>query len=171
MRPQSVLDLLWYETKRRPELAMIVANLDNMSDAEISETDVGLPWMRQALLKLKHERPSAEWAAEVLANVVDSHTPDPIGEMRQWIGQPTFIRIGRTQLEVNFGQLVWFNQNGVWVDTIYAPMVDPLLHINTRSCGPISFLGYIEANRARVSLLTPMEQRQPASVVRFYRPP
>lgn len=167
MRPQSVLDLLRYETKRRPELAMIVANLDNMSDAEISKTNVGLPWMRQALLKLKHERPSA--VAQVLDNVIDSHTPDPIGEMRQWIGPPTFIRIGRTQLEIHSGQLVWLDQKGIWVDTIYTLMVDPLLHANTRSCGQVSYLGYIEANRARVNLLTPTEQRYPASV-RFYRP-
>jgi hypothetical protein len=171
MRSQNVLDLLDYEAKRHPELAAMMANIDRMSDADIKAAKVRLPWMRQALLRFKHEHPSEELIAQVLAVVIDSQVPDPIGEMRQWAGPNTFIRVGRSQLEICTGQLVWFGQTGVWIDTIHSTLIDSKLRSSTMSCGQISRGGYMEAVRActnKLHVLETTSSSEPA--IRFYRP-
>lgn len=165
MRPQNLLTLLEYEAARRPELAAMMANIDQLSDVSIQASRLPLPWMRQALLQYKREHTMP------LVDAIHSCVPDPDGEIRQWLGESAFVRVGHSYLEVSDGQLIWFGHRGVWIDSIFASAIDPLLHARTVSRGRFSKSAYHEAVRARVQRLpiTPsMHERE--SWFRIYRP-
>jgi len=163
--------LLEYEASRCPELAALIAKIDSMTEGEIGKFPVKLPWMRKALLMLKREHTSDQLAASLGQWVTDGHLPDPIGEMRRWEGSDTFVRIGRTQLEIHYGQLVWFDASGVWIDTIRCQTVDPVLVRQTVSCGPARRSEYMEAVRAKARQLCPTSVTpEPLERIRFYRP-
>lgn len=163
--------LLDYETQRQPELADLVARIDLLSEAEIRAVPVKLPWIRQALLTLKRQHARTILAASLEQWVVDGHAPDPEGEMRRWEGADTFIRVGRTSLEICYGQLVWFDQGGVWIDTIRSTVIDPLLARHTVSCGRVRRSAYMTAVRSRTKQLCPESAAaQPLERVRFFRP-
>ena len=172
MRRQSLITLLEYEAERHPVLATMMANIDQLSHEDIQAAKVRLPWMRQALLKMKQERTTTAATLDD-SRVVTSVVADPRGEMRQWTGDPAFVRIGGTQLEVMPGQLVWFGQTGVWIDTIYAALIDPQLYAKTVTCGAITKSGYLDAIRNRIRRLPVAGQtqsREPMAGVRFYQP-
>lgn len=99
-----------------------------------------------------------------------SYVPDPEGEVRQWIGDAAFVRVGRSSLEVSEGQLIWVGQDGIWIDTIRTTFIDPLLRSRTVGRGRMSKSAYHEAVRARVRALpvTPVETIEP--LFRIYRP-
>lgn len=168
MRRQSLISLLEYEASRQPALAAMIANLDHMSEDAIQSAKVRLPWMRQALLQMKRDR-----TTPVLddSRAVTSVVADPQGEMRQWTGDLAFVRVGGTQLEVTPGQLIWFGPTGVWIDTIYATLIDPQLLAHTVSCGRVSKSHYLDAVRNRTRQL-PAASDTPISAtgIRFYRP-
>lgn len=169
--------MLEYEAKRNPELAMLMANAPYMTDDEINSAKVKLPWMRQVLLTLKRKNAFDSLAASVESWVVDYANPDPHGEVRRWIAGETWIKVGRTQIEIKPGQLVWFDQKGIWLDTIFSPLVDPLLmsEIHTQACGRMTRSAYMEAIRDRARSLSACavidipENRDPWSAVRIYR--
>jgi hypothetical protein len=162
--------MLDYEAKRRPALAALVDRIDLLDEATIRAAPV-MPWMRQALalLKQEHRRDSLEASMDQWAT--HGQNPDPIGEMRRWEGMDTFVKVGRTQLEICAGHLIWIAQNGVWIDTIFSSLIDPLLFSNTCSCGEVRRSEYMEAIRARTRQLCPdANLPQPMERVRFYRP-
>jgi len=168
------LTMLNYEAKRRPEIAQLVAQVDCLSEDDIQRAPVKLPWVRQALLALKHQHATAIREAEIdrvleTASVC-SQLPDPVGAMHRWQGPPCFIKIGRTQLEVQDGQLVWFDGNGVWLDTIYTTVIDPVLHQYTVLCGQVTRSAYIRAVRDRRQQLSLEVVQSPMEKVRIYRP-
>jgi hypothetical protein len=168
---RDILSLLDYEAQRQPEIADLVARIDLLSEADLRVAPVKLPWMRQALLMLKRDRARTVLAASLEQWVVDGHAPDPEGEMRRWEGADTFIQVGRTALEICYGQLVWFGQSGVWIDTICATVIDPQLARNTVSCGRVRRSAYMTAVRSRMKQLCPaMAATQPMEQVRFFRP-
>lgn len=169
--PRDLLSMLTYEAKRQPELAALVASIDDLTEDEIRATPVKLPWLRTALLMLKREHAAYRLSESLDQWVTRGHTPDPVGEMRRWEAGDTFIRVGRSHLQICCGQLVWFDQTGVWIDTIRATLIDPMLWSQTVSCGNVRRSEYMMAVRARAKQLCPETvTAEPMERVRFFRP-
>jgi hypothetical protein len=164
------ISLLEYEAKRRPDLAHLVATLDSLTEEQIAAARVPLPWMRQALLAMKRQRQTADLESEVGACTVMDRVPDPVGEMRQWDGPDGFVRIGRTQLQMQRGQLLWVDATGVWIDTIHTTLIDPQIMRCTTGCGQVTRSEYIQAVRQRLQKLVPTAVAEPAQQFRIYRP-
>ena len=168
---RNLLDMLDYEADRQPVLADLIARIDLLGEAEIKTAPVKLPWIRKALLLLKQERAQTALGASLEPWITHGHTPDPMGEMRRWEGADSFVRVGETSLEVRCGQLLWFDQTGVWIDTIHTTCIDPLIARNTVSCGQVCRSDYLMAVRTRTKQLCPeTEMQQPIERVRFFRP-
>ena len=119
--------LLAYEIKRRPALAGIYANLDEITAAELERIPLPVAWMRTALLQVKADRALRAAAAEIGTLTVDGQVPDPLGTVRRWIGNDAFVRVGRSELLVTVGTLIWLDRSGVWIDTIHTTHIDPKL--------------------------------------------
>lgn len=173
--PRDLLSLLNYEARRRPELADLVtqAELGMLDESAIAVAPVKLPWMRQALRMLNQKHEHEALTALVQQWVVDGLTADPLGETRRWEGGSTFIQVGRTQLQIEWGQLIWLQPNGVWIDTIWSAVIDPLLLRQTAGCGMMRRSEYLAAVRDRARQLCPdssIDVSQPMERVRFYRP-
>lgn len=125
-RKQSLDQLIRYEAKKRPEIAALVERAPEMTDAEIDEVKVPLPWYRQALRAIRRD-----------ANVKNSTrigvVADPMGQMCRYDGDTQFIEIDtqgelilRGTLEVKRGALVWFpDSGGIWIDTIFSKFISP----------------------------------------------
>lgn len=143
--------MLRYEAKRSPVLADMMTNIGLLSKADIQAAKM-MPWVRQALLELKQTDDQQHLAVDLEQYIVDSVAPDPMGEMRRWLWDTTYIKIGKRKslLEIKTGQLVWFDGNGgVWVDTVYSEVIDPALHAYTESCGAMTRLSYLDILRGR----------------------
>lgn len=162
--------LLEYEAKRRPDLAHLMDSIDSLTEEQIAAARVPLPWMRQALLALKRDRRAADLETEVGACTVVDRVPDPVGEMRRWDGADGFVKIGRTQLQVQRGQLLWLDASGVWIDTIHTTLIDPQIMQCTTGCGQVTRSDYIQAVRQRLQKLVPTATTEPAQRFRIYRP-
>lgn len=170
---RNLLTMLDYEANRRPDLAILVRTIDQLNDAAIDEAPVPLPWMRNALRALKQQHESIALAAWLDGCVQYSHVADPIGEMRCWTGDDCYIKVGRGQLEIRHGQLLWLDATGGWIDTIRLSVIDPQLTSQTGSCGRVTRSQYMTAVRDRANGLivntdTIDSGRQG---VRFFRPP
>lgn len=165
MRSQNLLTLLEYEATRRPQLATMMANINQLSEEMIRGSELPLPWMRQALLQYKRDH------TVPVIDAIHSSVPDPDGEMRQWVGEPAFVRVGPSSLEVTDGQLVWLGPNGIWIDSIFTPVIDPLLHTRTVSRGRMRKSAYHQAVRSRVQRLPITSSSQGEhQLFRIYRP-
>jgi hypothetical protein len=174
---RDIMVLFEYERKRRPELAQLAANVGSMSDDQINHVDVAFPWMREALFRLKGKQ-----VYETLQNcveqwVIDGVTDDPMGEMRQWQGSDTYIKMsshGRpiASLLIMPGALIWVDRTGVWIDTIHSTDIDPRLTSGTVTRGMVTRSVYILAVReARHGVIEGIEVvQEPVSQVRFFRP-
>ena len=168
---RNLLDMLDYEADRQPALAALIAQIDQLTEAEIRTAQVKLPWMRKALLLLKQERAQTVLGASLEPWIIDGHTPDPMGEMRRWEGADAFVPVGETSLEVRCGQLLWLDRTGVWIDTIHTSRIDPLIARNTVSCGQVRRSDYLLAVRGRTKQLCPeLAGPQGLDSVRFFRP-
>lgn len=169
--PRDILALLDYEAKRRPAIGQLVAEIDTLSDDAIRAASVPLPWMRQALLLLKRTRAEAALTESIEPYVVDGVVPDPVGEMRRWEAPDSYVKVGRSHLEIRYGQMFWLDAGGVWIDTIRVATVDPLLIQHSVSCGMVTRSAYIRAVCERTQRLCPEPSVQsPLAGVRFYRP-
>jgi hypothetical protein len=105
--------------------------------------------------------------------VVDGLSADPMGVMRQWQGDGIYIRIGRTELLMKSGQLIWLDQSGVWIDTLFTKHIDPKLHSHTVFRARMTRSEYNMAVReqargSRCVLAEPMQEE--VGRFRIYRP-
>jgi hypothetical protein len=163
--------MLDYEAKRRPALAQLITDIDNLSVEAIQAAKVPLPWIRKALLDLKRHSTNRALAVSLEPWLVDGTMADPVGEMRRWEGGNSYVRIGRTQLEMCHGQLLWVGATGLWIDTVHTTIVDPQLVRHTVGCGSVTRSAYMLAVRTRARELCPdVAQPEPAERIRFYRP-
>jgi hypothetical protein len=173
---RDILVLFEYERKRRPELAVLAARIDTMTEEQIRAADVPLPWMRAALLRLKAKRRADVLRGIIERTVVDGVTADPMGIMRRWEGSETYIRMsnqGRpiASLLITHGTLVWLDATSMWIDTIHTTTIDDRLYANTVACGNLTRSAYNLAVRERARNTTMSEQiQETTSQVRFFRP-
>lgn len=169
---RDTLVLLTYEMNRRPELAALAARIDHLSDDEIRQAEVPLPWIRNALLQLKAKRINDAMQDSLDQWVIDGHMGDPIGTLRRWTGDDGYLRIGRGQLFIRTGQLLWLDRSGVWIDTIQTSYVDPKLKTHTVSCGSITRSEYYRAVRQTANGLAVSSVAPPVDKPTFeiYRP-
>lgn len=146
MRGQDIVALLAYEAKRRPEIQQAMDNIDSLSDQDIENLVVPLPWYRQALRSMK-----ARKEFEKLLNYPTkiTHTPDSYGRIAIYKGENTDLKHRASSLEIVTGFPVWFpDSGGVWVDTVWFPVIPSALQ-NIPTGDHITFLGYKDALRSR----------------------
>lgn len=166
------LVLLKYECTRRPDLAALAANVEHLSDDEIKAAGVAAPWMRDALLRLKAKRLYDCWAATVDLWAQVGQVGDPPGVTRRWQGGETYVRVGRTELLMRFGQLIWLDRNGIWIDTIHTTHIDPKLHAHTVFHGRMTRSEYNDAVREQARTLRTPTDDSPTEkqMFRIFRP-
>ena len=146
---RDLLVMLTYEIKRRPDLAQLAAQVDQLSAAQLRSADVAMPWMHEALvqLKLKHQVEGLAATADQWA--VDGTIADPMGVMREWQGGETYLRVGRTELLITPGTLIWLDRQSLWIDTIQSHHIDPRLHSQSVLRGRMTRTEYYQAVRQR----------------------
>jgi hypothetical protein len=151
VRSTDTQTLLKYEAKRSPDLLHMIENLNAMTNEDIRAAKVKLPWIRNALLDLKKRGDDAKLneslAQHLERYIVDGFIADLTGETRRWNADGLFVKIGRTQLQMKQGQLIWFDGTGIWIDTIYTTVIDPLLLRHTTSLGRTTRSEYMNAVR------------------------
>ena len=145
---RSLTELLRTEARKRPEIAALIENIDNISNEEIMATKVPLPWFRKALIELKKESITKyfhERAMRMIADQVEEvYVEDGVGSLRRWNGGKTFVALDRGHLEINPNTLLWFPlTGGVWIDTVFAKEIDTQLQ-TTQFIKQISKSGYAE---------------------------
>jgi hypothetical protein len=149
MRSRSPIDLLLYEANRKPEIARIVAELDDMDESAIDALLLPLPWYRDALRRLKRKN-AREQVGQIGLHDLDGHVvygvvPDPMGEIRVFTAPTCFVPIGknRTLVEVQTGKLLWFaDADGFWFETLFTPAVDPHVFVFTKFAARASLTAY-----------------------------
>ena len=147
------LSMLQYEAKRNSELASIIQNINFISEEEIKNLKK-ISWIRNALLLLKKKNNFSNLSHalnSILDNKQQMYYPDLYGETRRWVGGDAYIKMGKNHalIEIKTNQMVWFGPNGIWLDTIYSKIIDPMFYSNTISVGKMSKLEYFEAERMR----------------------
>lgn len=166
------MDLLKYEGTRRPEIQSLIDRAGFLSDEDIENAQVPLPWFRLALRDLRAKIREAEWASQIDQLVTDDAVDDPEGEMRQWMGERQFLRMGKTSLEIEPGQLIFLpDEGGIWFDTAFCRDIDPLVDAQSTSRGRVTFKGYKQACRDRLNGVVVDEEPLVARPygVRFFR--
>ena len=152
--------MLAYEAKRRPILAGLIDNIGSISVQDIDAAALPMKWMREALVALKdrHDK-TARLGMLTSANtdfIQDGRMPDPMGEMRQWIAGTTYVKLHRgSSIEVKTDDLVWLAcRGGIWIETIYSTMIDPVVMARTQSKGMVAKSAYMIAYKAKLAYLT-----------------
>lgn len=156
--PQS---LLAQEAKKRPVLADAIDRLDSLSPEDIMALPL-IKWMRQALLSRQRlSSRQAVWNDTEMAlegHVVHGVNPDPLGEMRRWIGPDTFLRMDRGETEIRTGWLVWLPQTGgLLFQTMFSCRVDPRIAMQSVPAGTTTRSGYTLAYKAEVAARAPAD--------------
>lgn len=167
------LVLLEYEIKRQPALARLAEQIEHLSEQAIQDADVPLPWMRDALTRLKAKRQFNRLAQSADDWAIERYTADPIGVTRRWEASEAYVRVGRTELLMTPGQLIWLDRKGIWIDTIFTTHIDVKLKTHTVLHGQMTRSDYNLAVRARArgaTLSTPVYDDTPVSNFRIYRP-
>lgn len=171
---RDIVSLLLSEARRKPNIAVLVDNINNMSIEEIETIRVPLPWYRNALKKLKSQSTQADTnaRAQELVNqfAVNGIVQDTNGTMRQYSGDTCFITVDRgNMLEIKTGSLIWFPKNGgVWIDTLFSVVIDGKLSDST-VVGEMSKSGYSTACAQRRNQNAPANT--PHTVVDGASPP
>lgn len=137
---RSPIDLLIYESKRRPEIKALMkrAETGELTDDEINEAKVPLPWYRKALRQLRDARLTNTRMNISMANslasmeehglIKDGRLAPSEGIMAYYTGPTQFIAMGKGHIEVQSGRPVFFPKvGGVWIDTVFSRRIDPNL--------------------------------------------
>jgi hypothetical protein len=115
---RNIDSMLDYEASKNPELALIIEGITEMSNKDIDSLTLPLPWFKTAL-----KRRRATMLAGSFANNMGSYgfSEDFEGEIREWVSDTAFTKVGNTDLQVTTGTLVFFpNSGGVWIDLIFS---------------------------------------------------
>ena len=130
-----------------------------MTDLDIEQADVPLPWFRLALKEIRGNRDHANFAAAINAGAVPGitfgFTPDMEGLMVAWTAEESWISLSPqgsmdNKLLVPHGTLIFFpDSGGMWIDSIF--VARPSLDLTkTRMVGRTNRMGYKIAQRERI---------------------
>lgn len=131
-----MISLLHYEARVKPEIKALVDRVDELTDEDIENAVVPLPWFRQALKLLRdqnaHNRNMDEIAkrANAIADLaIHSTAPDPLGHIAVWTDGDSYVfTSAQAQFLMTPGMLVWFpDSGGVWIGTLFTKYIDPRL--------------------------------------------
>lgn len=150
------IQMLRYEASRRPEIAALVARGGLLSDREIDEAVVPLPWYRHALRALRDQERAAAAAAifdESIRNQGLSEEPirkEISGTIYEWTCDVT-VKIDRNNgLEQKAGKLFFMPfSGGVWYETVFTENIDPQIATHSVSIGDGTRNLYIETYKAK----------------------
>jgi len=124
---RTLCNMLLYEAGRRPEIADLVDRVVDLTDKDIEDAVVPLPWYRKALYEARSKAREGKLLALTLEQmtpfIVDGVVPDPNGYTREWRGNDDWIDVGfGGKLQVRYGDLIWMpDAGGCWFDTLFAP--------------------------------------------------
>lgn len=129
MRGQSLKGLIEYEAKRRPEIKELLDRVETLTDDEIENAAVPLPWFKQALRQVRAVKQKELMDAYILANTVSDVVPDPLGSIAEYKGPDTYVQAtSGMSIELKTGTLVWFPEDGgVWIETTFCRVIAPCL--------------------------------------------
>ena len=141
---RSLKELLLFEASRKPKIAELVSNIRELSEEDIDNIKVPLPWYKKALieykkslLKIDEDSVVRTRALEYISKyVVDGVVPDGLGQLKEWRGESIYLVLDRNgNLEIKTGTALWFpDSGGVWIDTVYSKFIDPrICTLNTIS--------------------------------------
>lgn len=114
--------MLKYEAKKRPEIAKLMDNCTSMSDDEIDNSQVPLPWFKIALKKYK----SQQIYEQMLANAPELETIEPdansvSGSIYRFEGEDCYIPswCGPSKLKLSNGELFFIQDDNkkLWLGT------------------------------------------------------
>lgn len=161
MPGRSPIDLLVYESKRRPEVKalMDLAKTGELTDAELDAAKLPLPWYRKALRQLRDAYLSNERMNVSMVNsmrsmeehglIRDGKLAPSQGVMMQYVGPTQFIAMGSGHIELQSGRPVFFPKvGGCWIDTVFSGRIDPKLQNNVSRPVECNRLTYINAWKA-----------------------
>lgn len=126
-----------------------MARAEHLTDEELATAKVPLSWFRDALRELREELKTKTMATTIHDYITVGEVPDPLGVTYQWMGDETYVKVGRTSLLLKYADMVWFDDAGAcWLDTIYCPNPDPVLS-QCRRVDSMTKKQYQEALRER----------------------
>lgn len=151
----DAIKLLHYEATVKPDVKKLIDNLADMTDWDITNAVVPLPWYRDALRKMKAQIDHATMLASMDQSIIDSQVSDPMGWIAWWDADDTLIRLDRGELEIKFNTAIWFpDTGGVWIETIFSQKIDPKLSVLRQTQYMAKSQYYIEY-RKRINALSP----------------
>jgi hypothetical protein len=115
---RNIDSMLDYEASKNPELALIIEGITEMSNKDIDALTLPLPWFKTAL-----KRRRASVLAGSFADNMASYgfSEDFTGEVREWVSDTAYTKVGTTDLQVTTGSLLFFpDSGGVWIDLIFS---------------------------------------------------
>ena len=132
---RSLKELLLFEASRKPKIAELISNIRELSEDDIDNIKVPLPWYKKALKEYKtslvkrdEDALINEKALEYISKyVVDGVVPDGLGHLKEWRGENIYLSLDRNgNLEIKTGTALWFpDTGGVWIDTVFSKFIDP----------------------------------------------
>jgi len=132
---RTLSELLLFEATRKPKIAELISNIRDLSEEDIDNIKVPLPWYKKALKEYKKSLGKRDEDALVNARaleyiskyVVDGVVPDGLGHLKEWRGENIYLVLDRNgNLEIKTGTALWFpDTGGVWIETVYSKFIDP----------------------------------------------
>lgn len=162
------ISLLRYEASRRPEVADLLARIDDLTDQDIAEAKVPLPWYRKALTTLRDQnrdsRVRANLELSIEAYIVRGQSADPEGAIVTYTGEDIWVKVRSTELLLKSGTLIFFpEKGGVWLETLFLPNIDPRL-LNGRGHGKGTRQSYrVALQEARERACAPVPVADPSN--------
>lgn len=118
---RNLKSLIAYEAKRRPEVAALVERAATLTDEEIENAKVPLPWYRKALRELRADAERLEVLSPEMLEALhnnDNYTDiasdnETMGQVFRYMGENFFQQSGGWQVEITHGELFYFHPSGV----------------------------------------------------------
>jgi hypothetical protein len=156
----NIIDLLLAEAKRKPAIKALVDKIHELTDEDIAQAQVPLPWYRQALVCLKEKDSLRTLALDVDKHIVHGAVPNPDGEVFQWVGGEAYLPSGPfgSLLMITHGKLLWLPaKGGVWYETSFSPTVHHSIRANCRKLCDANKLEYMEMYKRATSRNAPAD--------------
>jgi len=132
---RSLDELLLFEAKRKPQIAELIEKIRDLTEEDIDNAKVPLPWYKKALKEykkstIKNDEYNLNFAKiydYVMEHTKDSFVPDNLGYLKEWQGENFYLLLDRNgNLEIKNGTAFWFpDTGGVWIDTAFSKYIDP----------------------------------------------